>query len=146
MILDLLSNAARYAAAHPRLAAGFEFLRKTDLSALPLGRLELDGTNLYALVGEDPGRGEEASKLEVHRNYLDIQYTVSGVEHIGWAARPEDPGQLYQPEKDIAFLPGRPELWFDVPAGAFAVFFPADAHAPLACTGRPRKVVVKARL
>lgn len=146
MILDLLSNAERYAGAHPRLAAGFEFLRKTDLAALPLGRLELDGTNLYALVGEDPGRGEEAAKLEVHRKYLDIQCTVNGVERIGWAPRPQAPDELYNPEKDIAFLPGQPELWFEVPAGAFAVFFPADAHAPLAGTGRPRKVVVKVRL
>jgi beta-galactosidase beta subunit len=30
-----------------------------------------------------------------------------------------------------------------VPAGSFAIFFPDDAHAPLATTGEAHKLVVK---
>jgi beta-galactosidase beta subunit len=37
----------------------------------------------------------------------------------------------------------RPELYFTLPPGCFVVFFPSDAHAPLAGNGKVLKAVVK---
>jgi YhcH/YjgK/YiaL family protein len=145
MILDRLDQAARYTAVHPLLAAGFAFLAKADLAELPPGRHEIDGSRVYALVGHDAGRGEAGARLEVHRQYIDIQVSLDGRERIGWRplAACRDVAEAYDGERDIAFFADRPTVWFSLERGQFAVFFPADAHAPLAADGSLHKVVIK---
>ena len=149
MILDSLQNAGQYERLHPAFAAAFAFLRRVACSpaALPPGRHEIDGENVFALVSESAGRGREKSPLEAHRRHIDIQYVVRGTDVMGWrpvqcctAAKP------YDPEKDIEFHAEQPETWLEVPAGRLAIFFPEDAHAPLAGEGLVRKVVVKVRV
>lgn len=145
MIIDHLSNAAAHTRLHPAFAAAFRFLARPDLAQLPAGRVEIDGERMYANVDDAEGRGEEGAKLEAHRRYIDIQYVVSGDERMGWrelarCGRPED---AFKPERDIGFYLDRPDVWFDVPPGYFAIFWPDDAHAPLAGRGPVRKIVVK---
>ena len=41
------------------------------------------------------------------------------------------------------FFDDEPASWIATPAGAFCLFFPDDAHAPLVSAGFIRKVVVK---
>ena len=52
MILDILENSGLYESIHPRFKQAFDFLRCTDLVELPLGRVELDGKNLFVNVVE----------------------------------------------------------------------------------------------
>jgi biofilm protein TabA len=145
MILDTLERAGRYSGLHPAFAAAWDFLRAQPLAALAPGRHEIDGDRLFALVGEDAGRGQVAARLEAHRRYLDIQFVVSGRERIGWRAL----GECAQPEapfdevKDIGFFLDPPKVWVDVPPGHFVIFWPDDAHAPLAGEGPVRKIVLK---
>lgn len=148
MILDTLTRAARYTTLHPLFAEAFEFLATTDLVALPKGRVALRGERLFVLIDEPDGRGQSGARLEAHRRYIDIQLTVQGTEHIGW--RPlEDCAQQEGPfaeDRDIAFFSDRPDTWLVVPARHFALFYPEDAHAPLAGEGRVKKAVVKVEL
>jgi len=148
MILDDLAAAERVVPLHPAFARAFAFLRNPETAALAPGKIELDGRNLYAVVMAETGRGRDESPLEAHRDYIDIQCALAGEETIGWsplsACRRER--KPYDPAKDIVFYEEAPESWFAVPPGRFAVFFPADAHAPLAGRGPIRKVVVKIRL
>jgi biofilm protein TabA len=96
------------------------------------------------IVGQDPARGQDHAVLESHRNFIDIQYTISGHERIGWEAASECEAESpYDAGRDLQFYDNRPRLWVDVPADHFAVFFPTDAHAPLAGDQSPRKAVVK---
>ncbi|UCE35860.1 MAG: YhcH/YjgK/YiaL family protein [Deltaproteobacteria bacterium] len=90
-------------------------------------------------------RGRKNAKLEAHRQYIDIQFTVAGRDEIGWkpAARCTRHGQEYNEEKDVVFFSDEPDAWVATPAGTFGVFFPEDAHAPLGGTGPIHKVVVK---
>lgn len=145
MILDRLVNADRYLNLHPGLAGGFNFLRRDDLRKLADGRHDLDGDRLFALVARDQGRGREKSLLESHRRYFDIQFVVEGADCIGWmpTADCQRISSPYDADRDIGFYFDRPETWLAVPAGAFAIFHPEDAHAPLATTGPVHKVVVK---
>lgn len=145
MIIDYLDNADRYAPLHPGLAAGFAFLRRTNLADLPDGKHTLDGDRLFAIIARDEGRGREKSLLESHRRYLDIQYVISGEDCIGWrplgdCRRVSTP---YDAEQDLGFFYDRPDSWITVPAGAFTIFYPEDAHAPLATEGAIHKAVVK---
>ncbi len=145
MILDVLSRAERYYAIQPRLQAGFEFLRSADLDTLPPGRHALDGDRLFVMIGDELGHGPQGARLEAHRSYIDIQVAVSASDLIGWRPladclwirEPFDAG------RDIMFFADEPQTWLALLPGWFAVFFPEDAHAPLAGQGPLRKAVVK---
>ncbi len=145
MILDRLDNAARYAPLHPGFAAAFAFLQETDLAQLALGRHELQGDRLYVNVEQVEGRGREGTRLEAHREYIDIQLALAAPDLIGW--RPLQACtrvcQPYEAAKDIEFFSDEPEAWIALPPGVFVILFPEDAHAPLAAEGGLRKVVVK---
>lgn len=145
MILDRLTHWKRYSAVHPGFAPAFEFLLSTDLVALPRGRNAIDGERLFVLRNCDPGRDRDGAKLEAHARYIDIQVTLAGEEEIGWkpAAECRDAEAPFSAEKDIIFYRDRPESFFAVPPRSFAIFFPSDAHAPLAGLGELHKAVVK---
>jgi YhcH/YjgK/YiaL family protein len=145
MILDTLDQADRYSHLHPLFARAFAFLRSNDLSVLPAGSVAIDEERLYANVDDVAGRGEEGSRVEAHRRYIDIQLTVSGEERIGWISLRDcrEPDGDFAALRDIGFFRDRPSSWFAVPPGHFAIFWPEDAHAPLAGDGPIRKVVVK---
>jgi YhcH/YjgK/YiaL family protein len=145
MILDALEEAHRYVDLHPRFDRAFEFLARADLSALPPGRQAVDGDLLYVSIDVTEGRSREGARLEAHRRYIDIQYTIDGAEEIGWLplAACRTPLGAFDPYKDVVFFDDRPTTWLSVPAGRFAIFFPEDAHAPLGGRGLLRKAIVK---
>ena len=145
MILDQLQNWKRYIAVHPGFKTAFEFLNRHDLADLTAGRHPIDNEKLYALVMQENGKGRDIAKLETHRLFIDVQFTVTGIDHIGWKPAVECTGDAngYNSEKDVAFFTDRPETWLTVPQGIFAVFYPEDAHAPLGGIGPLHKVVVK---
>lgn len=145
MVLDTLACAQRYAALHRAFGRAFRFLAETDLDALPGGRHDLDDGDLFVIIERRDGRGHEGARLEAHRRYIDIQYTVHGEEEIGWTALAAcaEPDGAFDAPKDIVFFRDLPSTWLQVPRGMFAVFFPDDAHAPLAGVGALTKAIVK---
>ncbi len=145
MILDTLANADRYAGMQAGFGRAFEFLKTTDLGALAPGRHVIDGDRIYVSIDHTEGRGEDGARLEVHRRYIDIQYTIEGGELIGWMplACGTSPDGPFDETKDVGFFADRPFTWVSVPAGSFTIFFPHDAHAPLAGRGLLKKAIVK---
>ncbi len=148
MILDDLDQAVRYAWIHPAFPRAFEFLRTADLPPLAPGRHEIQGERIYLSIDHEDGRGESGAKLECHRRHIDIQLAIQGDERIGWAplASCRSPEGMFDESRDIGFFSDRPATWLALPPGRFAVFFPTDAHAPLAGTGRVKKAIVKIRV
>lgn len=147
MIVDRLAVSARYHPLHPLFSRAFDFLRDTDLAVLPPGRHEIDGDDLYVSVDHLDGRGHDGARLESHRRYIDIQVAFEGHEEIGW--RPLASCQAPAPfddARDIGFFDDRPDSWFTVAPGTFAIFFPDDAHAPLGGPGAVKKAIVKVRM
>jgi YhcH/YjgK/YiaL family protein len=148
VVVDTLSHRARYARMHPLFIRAFEFLWSTDLGELPAGRMLIDGDRLYVSVDHGEGRGRDGARLEIHRKYIDIQVAIAGVEEIGW--RPlsacADPAGPFTLDRDIGFFNDRPDTWIALPPGHFAIFFPEDAHAPLAGRGPLKKAIVKVLL
>lgn len=147
MILDTLENADKYAKLHPQFAAAFAFLRRADLASLDKGRHEVAGDALYAMVVKGPGRGREAAKMEMHRRYIDIQYTVAGTDEIGWRTVCECVGgKGFDEAKDCELFDPAVDAWVKTKPGSFAIFFPEDGHAPMAGVGDLHKVVMKVRV
>ena len=146
MILDHLDNADRYVRTHPRLATAFAVLRRADLAALPEGRNEVDGADLYVMVAKAKGRAPSQAPLEVHDKYIDIHYVVAGEDALGWKAR----AHLGQPrapmDNDVVFFDEAPEATALLTPGLFAVCFPEDGHRPMVSDGELHKIVVKIAL
>jgi len=145
MILDVLENAKRYYCLADGFGAAFDFLRRPDLKTLPVGKYEIDGERVFAMVAMEQGRRKEDAGLETHRKYIDIQMILDGTDTMGWkpSGQCREPVGDYEPGSDLQFFDDAPDAWIDVGAGAFAVFFPEDAHMPLISSGQIHKVVVK---
>lgn len=148
MIFDSLNNSTRYMALHPGFKPGFEFLTNHPIEQLTDGKHAIDGDRLFALGMATNGKGMEKAVFETHRKYIDIQFTVSGADLIGWDEQPHctPAPEGYNADKDVEFYTDRPKLWIPVSSGRFAIFYPEDAHAPLGTDGFVHKVVVKIAL
>jgi YhcH/YjgK/YiaL family protein len=149
MILDHIDHAAIYHGLGPGIAAALDFLRKTDFSRMEVGRHDLDGSRLFAVVQRYHPRPLADAIWEAHRRYLDVQYVVEGAERMGYV--PLTAGltvkQPYDEHNDAAFFAAWGDL-FEASAGTFAIFSPHDVHAPglmadPGATGEVLKVVVK---
>ena len=145
MILDTLENAARYAGFKPGISEGFGFLDQPDVAELKPGRYEISGDLVFAIIEKNDGRKVEDGKLEAHRNYLDIQYIISGDESMGWSPLSdlESSSEGYDAGRDLEFFNGKPQALVKVPEGSFTIFLPTDAHLPGVGTGPIHKIVVK---
>ena len=145
MIIDRLEEWQRYAGCHRLFPAAFDALRSGGLSTLAVGTHPIDGERLYLVIAESEGAGTGGAVLEAHRKYIDIQYVIEGTDMIGW--RPlGDCARVtaqYDPAKDVVLFGERPLAWSPVAGSRFAVYFPADAHAPLGGTGRLRRAILK---
>ena len=152
MIFDRLDQSDLYSRLGDRFAAGFAYLRSTDLVALPDGRYSIRGDDVFAIAQtyttKPPGQG----RWEAHRHHADIQFIVRGVERMGVTPLP---GMKllppYDPQKDVEFYAGDSTAGevFTVAAGQFALFLPHDAHMPSLMLETPaevKKVVIKVRL
>ena len=82
---NLLSDQGPDAGLAQRLQAGFHYLQTADLTNTAPGRVEIDGDQVFALVQEYNTKPKEQGFWESHRKYIDIQYVVSGSEHMGYA-------------------------------------------------------------
>jgi len=145
VILDVGARCHDYRCLHPLFERGLRFLADTDLRALAPGRHVVDGDRIYLSIDHTHGRGREAARLEAHRRYIDVQYTMEGDEEIGWMPLAECGQSIdeYNAAKDVSFFTARPTTWLAVPEGSFAIFFPDDAHAPLAGRGAVKKAILK---
>lgn len=133
------------------LEAGFTFLERPDLTALPLGRHDIEGDSVYVLLQKSMTRPPAEGRFESHQRYIDIQFLITGEEVIGLA--PVENLEVtapYNEAKDITFYAvAKGFEAVSLAPGQFAVFFPADGHMPLCAAGQPmeiHKAVVKVKL
>jgi len=146
MIVDRLDNPAPLYQLPGRLARALDYLRSTDMRSVALGRHDIDGDRLFALVQEYTTKLPDACVWEAHRRYIDVQFVVTGAERMGYAILSQmRERQPYDVGRDVAlFEPGGEFVC--IRAGMFAIFGPEDVHSPSHAVGSPahvRKVVVK---
>ena len=145
MILDRNENLRLYVPLHPLMRRVVEFLSARDVAALPLGPHEIDGRRLFVIRDMARGKGRDGALLEAHRKYIDIQIALDRPDVIGYSAlaRCQRVREPYDASRDIEFFGDSPESWITLSPGNFAIFFPTDAHAPLAIQGQIQKAVFK---
>ncbi|MBN2557743.1 MAG: YhcH/YjgK/YiaL family protein [Clostridia bacterium] len=131
MIFDKLENTGAYMGISDGIDKALEFLKKTDIMSLPLGKIAVDGDKIYAVCMEYETKPLGDSRTEAHGKYIDVQYIASGSERM-YTAHTGDLSVTvaYDDDKDVMFLENRNTCGFLAGEGSFAIFFPHDAHMP----------------
>ena len=142
MIVDRIEEQERYYPLHPDMELAFAFL--AEAPDLEPGRYELED-GLFATVSEGDTRQMDTVVMEAHKNYIDLQYCISGGERMSWAHIQELNPSTADPEHDNYFYTGN-STSVSIRPGMFYVMFPSDGHKA-AChhefQKHYRKVVVK---
>jgi len=143
MIVDSLANIGRYACLGPNYALAAQYLQTADLSALPMGRTDVHGDDVYLMLADNYLDRTDMG-YEAHAVYADIQIILKGSERFGWG-----PTGDYAPlQGDFQTVDNVDGFAFTLREGQFALFLPTEPHAPGNPDGAPatcRKLVVKVR-
>lgn len=125
------------------------YLKNNDFVNMETGIYSIKGDDIYAQVVDKITKSKYEAKAEVHRKYIEIQFSVDGNEIIGYA---RDTGNNIETEelleeKDSIFYDNvENEIDLKMEPGSFAVFFPEDIHRPW-CTynekSKVRKINIK---
>lgn len=115
------------------LQKAFEYLKNTDLLALPLGKTIIDGDEVYLNRLQYQGKELKDCKIEGHKNYLDIQLVVQGKEKIGYVDIDNQSLSIltsYDDKKDKTNYLGELDGEIVLSDGFYALVFPEDLHMP----------------
>lgn len=150
MIFDNVLNKELYYGCHKGFKIGFDFIARVIEEGIEPGKYELDGKNVYASVQEYTTK-DDTEKFEGHKNYIDIQYIISGQETMEYSNIAEcEAITSYNSEKDVEFFVSNGfKTRMECTADSFAIFFPNDIHKPgikLDANSPVKKVVVKVHI
>jgi YhcH/YjgK/YiaL family protein len=146
MILDSIEYAAKYETISPAFQAAMRFLAEHRYGGLTEDRYTVSD-DVYALVKRYDTKAAENCKYEGHRDYIDIQYVVSGKECIGWAPLPDMKEKEYIESKDQYIMLGEGTL-VPLRAQQFMILFHDDIHMPCVVWERSEpveKIIMKIR-
>lgn len=148
MTISNLNQCERLASLHPLFPRLFEYVRTHDLLHAPLGRIELDGDQLFINNAESACVAADEQVLEVHRDYIDVHFLLEGEETIGWKDLADVTNLVkpYDPAADCALYDERPAGYVTLRPGQLLIAWPEDPHAPLIGVGKVRKAIAKARV
>lgn len=148
MIVTTVKNTDRIESLHPLFKPLFEYVKTHDLTKEPLGRIELDGDNLFINNCLSTLVPAERQVLEMHREYIDVQILLEGEERVGWKAL-EDIEHFckpYEKEGDCALSDDKPTCYLDMKPGQIYILWPEDPHAPVIGEGKVRKAIGKVKI
>lgn len=129
--IDALEFAEQYRHNKPLWDKLFKFLAETDPMTLEAGKkIVLEEGRLWINVLEYTPKSAEDTKIESHRNFIDLQYTYEGNELMGLAGKvtpindydPVKDRTNYSTDEEIVYSPASPDLFF--------LYFPKDMHQP----------------
>lgn len=82
MIYDKLTNILLYKGINRNLDTAIDYILNHDISSLPMGKTCVDADWVYINVMEAQAGPLEERNYEIHKEYMDIQIDISGVEMI----------------------------------------------------------------
>lgn len=122
-------------------------LKQINLSSLDVKKYEIIPEKVFLLIQEY--ETQDYKKAEQHKEFVDFQLIISGIEKIG-VASPNNKNKIldpYNPQKDsTTFTHLENESVTILHKNQYAIFFPEDIHRPgliLNKKSKIKKVVVK---
>ena len=149
MIFDKMQNISKYFEQNRDLKLISEFVNEFHEKKFEDGTYEIDGKRIFAMIQSYKTKSQTPEMMfEAHRDYIDVQYIVQGMEKIRYAKLDEVHlvKEHYSKGKDIAFYEGDARVDFVLTKGTFLLLDPADAHLPGLSADKPcfvRKIVFK---
>lgn len=86
MIISNIEDSERIESLHPLFKELFEYVKSHDILHAPLGRIEIDGENIFINNDNPECRKREDQILELHHKYIDVQILLEG-ERL-WGGKP----------------------------------------------------------
>lgn len=141
MIFDNLSNLDRYRGLSKNLDCGITFLQSADLSALPQGRIEIQGDDIYAnhfFYTTAPFSVENL--FEDHQKYLDLHVILDGKECFAISPVEDLEFVEFREREDSTMYRGMPKDEVSLSKGLFLLVYPKEAHLPKLLNEHPSEV------
>ncbi|BDF72695.1 beta-D-galactosidase [Oscillospiraceae bacterium] len=136
MIFDRLCNLDRYRGLSPDIDRGMDFLQSADLTALPLGRVEIAGDEVYGnhfTYTTTPLT--QGAQFEAHQRYLDLHVILTGIEKVALApVETLEPTEIRAGEDAIIYRGASKDV-LTLEQGAFLLVFPSEGHLPKLAAG-----------
>lgn len=107
-----------------------DFASKNDLEAIPIGKYEIAGEQIYAVVTEYQTTPAEERQWEAHREYIDIQLIIRGEEAVEVTPLSKMQCGEYIEHLDFQQCDGPAEEKVPLQLGKGLLLFPEDAHKP----------------
>lgn len=152
MIYSTLANLKEYSTLGPNMAIAIDYILNTDFAAMPAGRYEVAGDEVFAIINEYQTLPADMCQPETHRTYTDIQLMILGSEKFGFCALGDHkPSKDFEADGDVAFYDARflPLQYLILHTNDLIIFFPRDIHQPEIFADKPssvKKLVMKVRL
>lgn len=113
------------------------------------GKYEIDGKLMYALVQQTNTQMRSEKLAEAHRDYIDVQYLLSGEELIG-AARDSGCNEVWSDELQshdrLLYKHIENEMDINLKPNQFVIFYPSEIHRACCNVAEDKeikKVVIK---
>ena len=147
MICDSLEHLGRYRGLNANLDTAIDYLQTHDISALPDGRTEVDGDNVFINMMDATLHSDDGYHPEYHKTYADLQIDITGGE--GWGFTTNPGREIGDFTGDCGFQDSVSVVTGTLGEGRFVLFFPTELHKPglvqHGCVS-VRKAVVKIRM
>jgi biofilm protein TabA len=145
MIIDTVNNIQRYATMHPLFPLVFEYIKTSNLLALPNGKHDILNDDAFVLIQRGMGQTKAEAKLECHRKYIDIQLVLAGTDEMGWKPLADCKQAIdsFNISNDVQFFEDSPLNWLSTPDNKFCIFFPEDTHSGMISEHHVHKAVFK---
>ena len=147
MICDSLEHLGRYRGLNANLDTAIDYLQTHDISALPDGRTEVDGDNVFINMMDATLHSDDGYHPEYHKTYADLQIDITGGE--GWGYTSKAGREIGEFTGDCGFQDSASVVTGTLGEGRFVLFFPTELHKPglvqHGCVS-VRKAVVKIKM
>ncbi len=147
MVIDKIDNILDYTKLSKYIVSVKNFIDTNNLSELKVGRYDIDGDNLFALVNSYETKSVSECLIESHKQYIDLQFIFKGEENIAYLCNnPIINSKPYDVKDDYSLFECDDLSFFKLKKGMFVMFFPNEIHMPGVKLNNPKivkKIVFK---
>lgn len=145
MVLANINDFSNYQSLNPHFKTLIDYLNGHNLLSEDLGKIVVDGDNVYIHNIRAEGMSADSQVLEMHKKYIDVHILLEGRETIGIKdlARISTFSKAYDEISECALSQEKADCYIEMMPGDIMICFPEDAHAPAIGNGVIRKAIAK---
>ncbi len=145
MVLANINDFSNYQSLNPHFKTLIDYLSGHNLLSEDLGKIVVDGDNVYINNIKAEGMSADSQVLEMHKKYIDVHILLEGRETIGIKALAKIStfSKAYDEISECMLSQEKADCYIEMMPGDIMICFPEDAHAPAIGNGVIRKAIAK---